>query len=154
MNIFIFDLDVYKNAKMYCDKHCSKMILETAQLLCSPFETGTAPYKRTHYNHPCAIWLRESQANFNYLLKLGLALSEEFEYRRGKKHKSQEVIQWCRENNHFLMLPDVPMTPFAQAMPEQYKSKNHVVGAYRNYFNGEKRHLFSWTKRPTPSWVN
>ena len=35
MNIFFLDWDIDKCAKDHCDKHVVKMILETAQLLCS-----------------------------------------------------------------------------------------------------------------------
>ena len=35
MNIFFLDWNVDKCAKDHCDKHVVKMILETAQLLCS-----------------------------------------------------------------------------------------------------------------------
>ena len=34
MNIFVLDYDTKTCAQMHCDKHCVKMILETAQLLC------------------------------------------------------------------------------------------------------------------------
>jgi len=47
MNIFFLDFDVKKCAEYHCDKHVVKMILETAQLLCSAHHVtgGTAPYK-------------------------------------------------------------------------------------------------------------
>ena len=35
MNIFALDECPVKSAEMACDKHCVKMILESAQLLCS-----------------------------------------------------------------------------------------------------------------------
>ena len=65
MNIFVLDNDPFKAAEYQCDKHVVKMVLETAQLLCSAHET--APYKRTHYNHPCAIWTRSSLSNYMWL---------------------------------------------------------------------------------------
>ena len=58
MNIFAVDKDAKKAAQQLCDKHVVKMILESAQMLCSIFED--APYKRAFYNHPCTIWARES----------------------------------------------------------------------------------------------
>jgi hypothetical protein len=50
MNIFYLHRDVWQCAKMHCDVHVNKMILESAQLLSTAHhELGsTAPYKTTH----------------------------------------------------------------------------------------------------------
>ena len=47
----------------------------------------------------------------------------------------------------------VGLTPFALAMPEQYKSDDHVE-AYRNYYmSEEKQKIASWNKRrEKPEW--
>ena len=50
-------------------------------------------------------------------------------------------------------LPDTGLTPFAQAMPDQYRNKN-AVKAYRDYYINEKSNLLIWTKRKTPEWIN
>lgn len=97
MNIFILSKDPIIAAQMQCDKHVVKMILETAQLLCSPFEKGEAPYKRSHFNHPSAIWTRENKSNYEWLITHGLALCEEYTFRYGKEHKSKQVILWCKK---------------------------------------------------------
>jgi len=55
-----------------------------------------------------------------------------------------------------LPMPDLPvigLTPFAQAMPEQYRNKN-AVKAYRDYYINEKSSFLTWTKRKTPMWIN
>ena len=92
MNIFILDQDPVKSAQFQCNKHVVKMCLETAQLLCSVFPSGLAPYKRTHYNHPCAKWARDSWCNYMWLISHGHALCNEYEYRYNKIHKCQEII--------------------------------------------------------------
>jgi len=46
----------------------------------------------------------------------------------------------------------VELTPFAQAMPEQYKIKDNAVEAYRNYYLNEKKDICKWTKREKPEW--
>ena len=74
MNIFVLDKNPIRAAKMACDKHVVKMILESAQMLCSVQPEGTAPYKRSFYNHPCTKWVRESDANYDWLIEHGLAL--------------------------------------------------------------------------------
>lgn len=50
MNIFVLSTDPVQAAQMQCDKHVVKMVLESAQLLCSVFSEESVPYKRTHYS--------------------------------------------------------------------------------------------------------
>lgn len=151
MNIFYLSSDPIQSAQMQCDKHVVKMILETAQLLCSPFPKGEAPYKRSHYNHPSSIWTRESLENYEWLILHGLALCEEYTFRYGKEHKSQAVILWCKKNRKKLRLPKIGLTPMKQVMPVQYQGKNPVK-AYRSYYLAEKQKIAKWTKRKQPKW--
>ena len=133
-----------------CDTHVVKMALETAQLLCSPFEA--APYKRTHYNHPCARWVRESRANYCWLIKHGLALCSEYSFRYGKSHKSEAITKWCQDNMDSLDFPSSSLTPFPFCMDDKYKTGN-VVDSYRNYYKYGKRDIAEWKKgRPKPEW--
>ena len=66
MNIFYLDKDIFKCAEYHCDKHVVKMCTEYAQLLGNiniyPGNTY-APYKLTHKNHPCAVWVRTNIMN-------------------------------------------------------------------------------------------
>ena len=158
MNIFFLDFDVEKCAKYHCDKHVVKMILETAQLLCSAHhvtihdtihDTIHVPYKLSHKNHPCSIWVRESLSNYLYLCELGLALGEEYTYRYGKTHKSIEVIQWCLSNRP--NIKDIGFTTPPLAMPDEYKVDS-VVESYRNYYKGAKSTIVSWKNREKPVW--
>ena len=158
MNIFFLDFDVKKCAKFHCDKHVVKMILETAQLLCSAHhvtihdtihDTIHVPYKLSHKNHPCSIWVRESLSNYLYLCELGLALGEEYTYRYGKTHKSIEVIQWCLSNRP--NIKDIGFTTPPLAMPDEYKVDS-VVESYRNYYKGAKSTIVSWKNREKPVW--
>lgn len=154
MNIFILDEDPIDAAVMLCDKHVPKMILESAQLLCSPFEPGMAPYRRTHYNHPCAIWVRSSSANYEWLLNHACALADEYWKRYDKRrHKSESVLDWCFENELKIKFPSIELTPFAQCMPEQYKVPGDAVQAYRNYYIGEKARFAKWERgTKVPEW--
>jgi hypothetical protein len=153
MNIFVLNLNPSIAAQDQCDKHVVKMVLETAQLLCSAYPDGVAPYKRTHYNHPCSIWTRECYENWTWLLDHGNALSREYSYRYGKRHKTQDVFDWMRFNQPALTLLG-DMTPFAQAMPPVFKNEDAVV-AYRAYYVGAKQHIARWNKgRDKPDWYN
>jgi hypothetical protein len=153
MNIFLLDYDVKKCAQSHVDKHVVKMILETAQLLCGVHwitdSQSAAPYKLSHKNHPCSIWTRESLSNYLYLCELGLELCYEYTYRYGKRHKSQDVIEWCVVNKP--NIEDKGFTEPAKAMPDEYKVDD-AVESYRNYYCGAKSGFASWKGREIPEW--
>jgi len=106
--------------------------LETAQLLCSVHEPGLAPYKRTHYNHPCSVWARSSIDNYLWLCQLGIAIANEYTNRYHKRHKSLDVIIWCLENTP--NLPNNGLTEFPQAMPKEFKVEGNPLAAYHKYY--------------------
>ena len=154
MNIFFLDENPTLSAQYHVDKHVVKMILETAQLLCgvhhvTAHDSAHVPYKLSHKNHPCSIWCRESLSNYLYLCELGLELSKEYTYRYGKRHKSQEVIEWCLINKP--NIPDIEFTDPAKAMPDEFKVDS-VVESYRNYYMGAKSNLAVWKNRKKPFW--
>ena len=155
MNIFFLDENPTMSARYHVDKHVVKMILETAQLLCgvhhtvNPSSSHQVPYKLSHKNHPCAIWTRESLSNYLYLCELGLELCKEYTYRYGKRHKSQDVIEWCITNK--LKIVDKGFTEPPKAMPDEYKV-NDVVESYRNYYREAKSGFAVWKNRETPKW--
>ena len=152
MNIFFLDFDTKKCAQYHCDKHVVKMILETAQLLCGAHWVigNEAPYKLSHKNHPCAIWTRTSLSNYIYLCDLGLELCKEYTYRYGKRHKSQDVIEWCLINKP--NIHDVDFTSPPLAMGDEFKIENNVIESYRNYYREGKKLIVSWKNRVIPSW--
>jgi hypothetical protein len=148
------------------DKHVSKILLEAVQMLCTAkrvvdpddVETNNKLYKLAHKNHPVTIWCRKSQANYVWTLDLIEELHNEWRYRYGhpntKIHKSYLIAQLLKEN-----IPEASkfeqqsLTPFALAMPDQYKT-NDAVESYRNYYMSvEKQKIASWNKRRMrPEW--
>jgi len=150
MNIFVLDKNPTIAAQHHCDKHVVKMILETAQIMSAvAHKQGyTAPYRLTHKNHPCTLWAGENASNWEWLAQLGFALGREYQARYGKIHKSVAVIQWCYDN--VKSLPTGSRTPFAQAMPDEYRHSD-PVRAYRAYYKGEKAYMATWKTAP-PSW--
>jgi len=107
------------------------------------------PYKLTHKNHPCSIWVRESLSNYLYLCELGLELCKEYTYRYEKRHKTQDVNEWCVSNKPNIR--DIGFTEPPKAMPDEFKV-NDVVQSYRNYYMGAKKSFATWKKRDVPIW--
>jgi hypothetical protein len=154
MNVFVLDYDPVRAAQMQCDKHVVKMPLETAQLLCTAFPKGKAPYKLTHFNYPCSIWCRESKENYTWLIEHGLALCDEYTYRYGKNHKPREVILWCQKNIKKLDFHRKGKTHFVLCFEDKYKIGN-AVESYRHYYLQEKFKIAQWNKkRRQPRWVS
>ena len=120
----------------------------------TPVLTETFFYRMTHANHPCAIWTRESTANYEWHWRLLVALCDEYSYRYGaeKVHKVKrtglvDALQSPPKN-----LPTGNLTPFAQAMPDEYKNSD-AVEAYRAYYRNAKKDLLTYRNRPSPSWI-
>jgi len=164
MNIFFLDFCARLAAEYHCDKHVVKMILETAQLLYSAHwvldgevNLPANAYKKTHANHPCAIWTRQSLANYEWLADLGWFLCKEYQYRYGehKQHKTEWHIVWLREHAP-VGAPSIGITQIPLAMPVEYK-KRHPVQSYRTYYIENKlklRGIVNYTKRPPPPFLN
>lgn len=86
MNIF-FTGTPEESAAFLDDKRVCKMIVETAQLLSTYLIDQlklTAPYKVYNTKHPSYLWLCESKANYNWLVKHYKALLEEYKNRYEK----------------------------------------------------------------------
>ena len=165
MNLFILSLIQKEIANSMMDKHVSKILLEAVQMLCSakrvlnPDDSSNERlYKLAHKNHPVTIWCRTSKANFVWTLELIEALHNEWRFRYGhpetKLHKSYIMAQYLKEN----MPSDDSfskkgLTPFALAMPDEYKSDDPVQ-SYRNYYMSEdKQRIATWKKgRGKPDW--
>ena len=172
MNLFILSLDPARAAEEMMDKHVNKILLEAVQMLCTTIrvlvpdmseDLSKSIYKQAHKNHPVTIWCRTSRANFIWTLDLIDALHAEWKYRYGhpetKIHKSYEVAQILRANiptnDKFPRPESEGVTPFALAMPDQYKDPTgDAVASYRAYYmSPEKRRIASWKKRrAAPSW--
>lgn len=147
MNIFVLDTDPVLAAQYHCDKHCIKMILESAQMFSTVLNRG---YKPTHKNHPCTLWLSQSRENAEWLYELIEQLNRECQLRfhHNRDHSSYLLVR-DGLSQYFNELPDIPLTPFAQAMPIEYQNKEDPVKAYRDYYLGTKHSFATWgTQKP------
>ena len=99
MNIFVTDPCPVQSAREQCDKHCVKMVLESAQMLStahrmldgeqytdsssgrkiqrwehSNSNMDTMLYKASHINHPSTRWVRENAIQYQYAYDMVIAL--------------------------------------------------------------------------------
>lgn len=163
MNLFILDADPNVSAICHTDKHVVKMPTETAQMLSfvyhdpaywdKPIPEFIMAFSKTHYKHPCSIWIRESRSNFLYAAHLGLALYCEYQYRYANpaKHQRAKMI-FDYAINYTPALPQIGLTKFVTAMDAAYTSEDPIE-SYRRYYRDGKQHLHSWRKREKPIWI-
>lgn len=165
MNLFILSLLPKEIAEFMMDKHISKIILEAVQMLCSAKRLldpddpiNEKIYRMAHKNHPVSIWCRASKANYLWTLDLIEEMHKEWIYRydhpEGTQHRAYQMAQLLKKNipydAHFERME---MTPFALAMPDQYKSSDPVESYRQYYMSPEKQRIASWNKRRNkPSW--
>ena len=153
MNIFVLSLSPILCANMHCDKHVVKMITEYGQLLstCHHMMNSSPPeglMKRCFPKHPCSIWLREATGNYIWLYHLFCHLCDEYTYRYGKIHRTDSRLRQLL-NEIPDMIPEQNMTIFKQAMPDNIKKSNPILG-YHHYYRTHKRHIAVWSKRLVP----
>lgn len=113
MNIFVTNTCPIKSAIILDDKRLIKMVLETTQLLSTTLSilgSEKAPYKPTHKNHPCTIWVKESKGNYLWLLNHLKSLATEYTKRYNKVHKCQDYIEIF--TNESTLLTNNELTPF------------------------------------------
>jgi len=170
MNIFFLHRHPRRCARWHCDKHVVKMLVETCQLLytchwmvdgtpnlhTAPYRVGTDTrgYKKTHWNHPCSKWVRQSLANYRWLAKLGSELLREYAHRfpsKRRPHACTPHLEWLSVNPPRGLL-DEGWIPPPMCMPDPYKTGD-VASSYRRYYIGEKKALLLYTGRHAPHWV-
>ena len=176
MNVFYIHKDPVIAAKQHCDKHCTKMIVEYAQLMCTahrlldgeeyfdknkrghrlrrwrlPDDREQRLYLASHYGHPSNVWVRTSTQHYDWLYELFNALCAEFTLRYGKFHKTdldlREYLERKSDN-----LQDNGFVDPPKAMPDQYKLTK-TIPSYRNFYATEKRRFATW-KTKKPDWYD
>jgi len=159
MNIFSSDSSPWLSAQALDDKRVRKMLLETAQILCTVLNSRghQTPYKNSHAGNAITLWAAADDRNLYWLLQHGVALSLEYDYRwPDRTHKSQAVIEQI-----------IPLIKRKRRDPDHFvnRASHSKLGldfthlpthqAYRQYLSarwkGDKRAPI-WTKRGAPSW--
>lgn len=166
MNIFVLDEDPRAAARMMCDKHIPKMVVESFQMLGSavrrhgatddmmPLTSKGTPLKGGYPNHPCTVWAGDSVENWWWLAMHADELCVQYEQRFGKVHACAAGITQMMDDvlPDKVGMPDLGLTDFAQAMPEGFRNADPVV-AYRLYYREAKAGFAKWERGvPAPSW--
>ncbi len=176
MNIFVVDQDPIKAARLLPDRHVTKMILESAQMLSivfsdhywgigtiskvdgTPFKTAKGAFKK----HPCTIWAAEAPANCAWLIQHACGLCTEFRNRYGKPHGLNKSIWdakrlFHRETGDVISIYNM-VEKFARAMPEDIKFDSTIddVEAYRKYLNTKLWVYYNYLRKPDrrPDWIH
>lgn len=181
MNIFFLSLCVRECAQSHFDKHVVKMILELTQLLSTAWHMLDSDeaadhldngliYRKTHYNHPCAKWVRAHINNYNFTCELAHELCDEWRlrYDHDRTHKCEPKLDFLFDTAP----PSIPRYyirssktnphgftfPMPQAMPDECRvepassSMADCVAAYRRYYQSpHKSHIRAW-KTSKPDW--
>ena len=159
MNIFYLHHAAPLAAKMHCDVHVVKMILETAQILSTVHHihnNGAAvPYKPTHQRHPSVLWAAESKAQYDWLQQLGVYLCNEYSLRyNARRHAcEQHILGSLSAPPPALMAGNFTWREPPQAMPDECRVEGDAVKAYRQYYCQYKAHFAKWRLGGIPAWM-
>jgi len=146
MNIFVLDLNPEQAARDLDCVRLPKMCVESAQMMASalrrhgatdeqmPLTKAGKPYRGGCKHHPCTVWAGDTLGNFIWLAAHGIAQCKEYRSRFNKQHACEEPIVAMAKLFH--VVPVGARTPFAQAMPDEYKHDDPVV-AYRRYYQSK-----------------
>ena len=175
MNIFAIDRDPTWAARRLPDKHVTKMILESCQMLSlvfsahywdvgtvakvngEPFKTEKGAFK----NHPCTKWAAETPHNCAWLIQHACGLCVEFDFRYGKQHGLTKSVFEAKKLFHretgdpIVVFRNI--VGFARAMPDEFKLDNTIddVTAYRMYVASKPWVATNYLRIPErkPEWI-
>lgn len=163
MNIFFLSWDPDACAKLYCDQHVNKILLEIVQMLYTAWHflgkegwNDNAPKRKSgdrgyrpvsNPKHAMVMWVRSGRGNYLWTAKLGMTLAIEFNHRFGKIHACTKHIMWLYRNvpNGFHEVrnekayysstgfPPDHVTPVPECMDPKYHDPNLLKANYSNY---------------------
>ena len=166
MNIFVLDEDPVKAARYLDDVRLPKMCVESAQMMASalrrhgatdeqmPLTKAGKPYRGGYKHHPCTVWAGDSRANFVWLALHAIEQCKEYTRRFDKEHACYGPINHMARMWKTAKFEENYMTPFAQAMPDEYKADDDVVKAYRSYYKSKEysKGGVRYIRADVPTW--
>ena len=162
MNIFATSRNPHLCAVYLDDKRVVKMMLETVQLLSTAarltsrqINDDNGLYKVTMANHPCAIWVRDSKANYLWTWQHALFLSMEYKCRYIKNHASSFLLpKLLMYSSHMPAQDSEDITEFADCT----QTNRDDLSIYKRYrICLQEKWKFDvnpprWTNRGAPEW--
>ena len=177
MNVFYIDDDPVTAAIWLCDQHVSKMILESAQMMCTAIRhlKGLADtpreelpedlkwlYRTAHPKHGSTIWVGTSYANFKWTFQHVVQMHHQHQLRFGTRHNSFRVARaaWVYAMTKRMTPDAVPFPipgrtdPYMAFGPElgHLKDPEDPVGSYRKFYIADKAKFATWTNVEPPPW--
>ena len=176
MNLFYLHEEPEISAKLHCDKHVVKMIIEYAQMLSTAHrildgdeyidassgrrikrwrldpDREDILYKASHINHPSTVWVRENAIQYQYAFDMFTNLCNEYTFRYEKEHltdtKLRNILNCLPENITLGTWREPP-----QCMPDDVKVPGDSISAYHKYYKEYKTPFARLTGRPVPEFM-
>lgn len=155
MNIFVISPNTTECAQALDDLRLNKMIIETAQLLSTAMRvhgyTGNLVYATSHLNHPCAVWARETNSNYQWLVAYLEDLVMERKARTSKHHKTYDKVHILKQGAS--LIPTGKLTPWPNCTPNKHIEDVHEAYkiTLRDKWANDKRPP-KWTFAKKPTW--
>lgn len=172
MNIFTTSDCPIQAAHWLCNKHVTKMGLESCQLLANCFTKEQLSHPdcprnkrgeiRGHFNpkHPSCIFTTYSKANMRWVIDHAQAIFQEhYERYPLKRHFAHDFLDWVIQNINISSVPDGPLTEFTVAIREDKNCRKvpgfnslPVIEQYRLYIIYDKPFAV-WPNGKCPYWM-
>lgn len=157
MNIFTTYDCPKLSALALCDRRVNKMIVESAQMLCTNvrmmgISDEPVLYKSAFHNHPCTVWARSTQSNFLWLVDHALHLANVYSSVYDKQHKTVPVIH--KAASYHQLFVDGPLEEFANCSLVK-RTDVSVTESYRRTMNikwAKDNQRPTWRNRNKPDW--
>ena len=175
MNIFVVDIDPISAAKQLPDKHVTKMIVESAQMLSivyskhywdagvvtrldgEPFKTEKGAFKK----HPCTMWAASSTPNCAWLIQHACGLLGEYRLRYEKVHGLSKSIFDAKKLFHRFtkktILDYLWVDEFVFAGPDEFKLDKTltITEKYQRYVSSKPWVWENYKRMPhrKPQWI-
>ena len=121
----------------------------SATYWCIDDHRDTVLYRATHFNHPSAVWTRQSAKHYSWLYTMWKELLDVYTARYGKIHATARLTDVLKPLP--LNIQDNGFTDPPPAMPDYCKIPGDVIASYRNYYIKEKSRFAKW-KNSEPEW--
>lgn len=155
MNVFYVNDCPVQAAREHCVVHIRKMIVEYAQLLSTAHhlinpesDLTKVIYRKTHFNHPSAVWVRESRAHYQWVYTCATELCRLYSFRTGKSHATTKVLD--KLVNPPKSLEAFEFTPPPVAAPQEFKIVGERFGTTTAYQHYMTHKLNTWLESGDP----